>query len=147
MFTFRKSEHMTSLKEIDALFERGHNSSAQTYPVRAVYQLLKAEEGVPTIKVLVSVAKKRLHHAVDRNRAKRQLREAYRLQHQELSATLQKCGKRMHIAFVWLADGPQPTDKVFESLRKIMETINARLNVHETKAESQHLSSVSAPQD
>lgn len=127
---------MTSLKEIDALFERGHNSSAQAYPVRAVYQLLKAEDGVPTIKVLVSVAKKRLHHAVDRNRAKRQIREAYRLQHQELTASLQGCGKRMHIAFVWLGDGPQPTDKVFEALRKIMEVISSRLNAPVAKAES-----------
>ena len=83
MFTFKKTERITSLKEIDALFERGHNSTAHCYPVRAVYQTYAPHESKPTppIKVLVSVAKKRLHHAVDRNRAKRQIREAYRLQH------------------------------------------------------------------
>ncbi|MBR3373381.1 MAG: ribonuclease P protein component, partial [Bacteroidaceae bacterium] len=66
---FRKTERITSLKEIEHLFERGHSSSIQAMPLHAVYQLRSAEqEETPVIKVLVSVAKKRLRHAVDRNR-------------------------------------------------------------------------------
>ena len=129
MFTFKKAERITSLKEIDSLFERGHSTGVNAYPLRAVYRIkpLPQDSHEPAIKVLVSVAKKRLHHAVDRNRAKRQIREAYRLQHQELSALLQSQHKQMAIAFVWLATEPQPTASLFEAVNKILLTIQERV--------------------
>lgn len=135
-FKFHKSERITSLKEIDALFERGKNSATQTFPIRAVYQtfaLDKAEKSenatapVPAIRVLVSVAKKRLHHAVDRNRAKRQIREAYRLQHQSLTEKLLAQSMGVRIAFIWLGEEPQPTSSVFSAMQTILSTIEQRL--------------------
>lgn len=135
MFTFKKSERITSLKEIDTLFERGRNSAVQAFPLRAIYQMFRAEpaEAHPgSIRVLISVAKKRLHHAVDRNRAKRQIREAYRLQHQPLTSTLtqlstptQSAGLR--IAFVWQSDKPVQTSKVFEAMKHILDTIEQKI--------------------
>lgn len=138
MFTFKKTERITSLKEIDALFERGHNSTAHCYPVRAVYQTYTPSESKPTppIKVLVSVAKKRLHHAVDRNRAKRQIREAYRLQHQSLTNTvlsLHTNDKALRIAFIWLSDTPQPSSVVSASICKILTNIEKKLKASVAK--------------
>jgi ribonuclease P protein component len=126
---FHKTERITSLKEIEHLFERGRSSSIQIMPLRAIYQLRSAEaegKSEPAIKVLVSVAKKRLRHAVDRNRVKRQVREAFRLQHQPLSNTLLSLGKRMHIAFVWLSDTPAATNDVFEAMKKILDSIEEK---------------------
>lgn len=77
-FTFRKPEHLCKQKEIEALFSAG-SQSFTAYPLRATFKQVEPTTG-PAVKVLLSVAKRRLHHAVDRNRAKRQLREAYRLQ-------------------------------------------------------------------
>ena len=137
MFTIKKTERITSLKEIDALFERGHNSTVHCYPVRAVYQTYVPSEGkhTPPIMVLVSVAKKRLHHAVDRNRAKRQIREAYRLQHQTLTDTVQSLKATdnashlaLRIAFIWLSDTPQPFSLVSASINKILTTIEKKLS-------------------
>lgn len=141
MFTFKKSERITSLKEIDKLFERGNNSAQHAFPLRAVYQTYRftpsanGQNQPPHIKVLMSVAKKRLHHAVDRNRAKRQMREAYRLQHGALTKTLQNLTAKengntvaLRIAFIWLSDTPQPSQAVSAAMLKILNGIDARLN-------------------
>jgi len=126
--TFKKSERITSLKEIDSLFERGHSSGVTVFPIRAVYRIESQtdDNAEPAIKVLVSVAKKRLHHAVDRNRAKRQVREAYRLQHQQLTELLQSQHKQMALALVWLADEEQATSLVFDAVAKALHAIYER---------------------
>ncbi len=131
MFTFKKSERITSLKEIDSLFERGKSSSVVVFPIRAVYQtyLMPQDKPAPAVKVLVSVAKKRLHHAVDRNRAKRQVREAYRLLHLPLTEAVKRLNPPtgLRVAFIWLSDTPQPTSKVFASTDKIMSLMEKKL--------------------
>ncbi len=128
MFTFRKKERITSLKEIESIFERGKNRSTTVYPVMAIYRMypLPQDGCTPPVKVLMSVAKKRLHHAVDRNRAKRQLREAYRLQRHTLTdimATLDQGHTGLLIAFVWLGDKPQPSATIHSSVGKILSTV------------------------
>ncbi len=128
MFTFRKKERITSLKEIESIFERGKSRSATAFPVMAVYRIypLPQDGHTPPVKVLMSVAKKRLHHAVDRNRAKRQLREAYRLQHNKLTDTVSTAGKGrtgLLVAFVWLGDKPQPSAAVHTSVGRILSIL------------------------
>lgn len=71
----------------------------------------------------MSVAKRHLHHAVDRNRAKRQLRESYRLSKPEFSDTLLP---GLHIAFVWMAPTPQSSDKVRQSVFRLLSKIRTQ---------------------
>lgn len=135
MFRFPKRERIFLLKEIEGLFERGRNSRVQCMPLQAVWQLRPCpNDGVtaktePAVKVMMSVAKKRLRHAVDRNRAKRQMREAYRLQHQQLSEAVSARGQQMLVAFVWLSDEAESTERVFEAMRQVLGKIIERLNV------------------
>jgi ribonuclease P protein component len=79
-YGFGKAEKLKSRKRIETLFTAGQAFSR--HPVRVVYRLLPEGEG----KVLagVSATKKHFKKAVDRNRIKRLLREAYRLQKREL---------------------------------------------------------------
>lgn len=134
MFRFRKSERITSLKEINHLFERGCSSAVHQFPLRAVYQTLHepADSATPPIKVLISVAKKKLRHATDRNRAKRQIREAYRLQHQSLTHLLLSApsaeGKTtLRIAFIWLSDTPLPSADISAAMHSILSSIEDKL--------------------
>ncbi len=133
MFALPKHERITSRKEVDLLFEPGHNSAVQAFPLRAVYQTYDAgpdQQGV--MRMLVSVAKKRLRHATDRNRAKRQVREAYRLNRNHLRQHLVTLAGDQHrpalrIAFVWLATEPQTSDDVTKAMRRILSTIEHKL--------------------
>ena len=69
---------MVSNLLIEALFENGSSQSVSAFPLRAVYQTIERREGHAPVQILISVPKKRFKHAVDRNRVKRQIREAYR---------------------------------------------------------------------
>lgn len=114
---FPKSERLCLKKEIEELFAPGNASAATDYPVRMIYRYVtRDDEQAPRTKVLISVAKKRLHHAVDRARAKRQLREAYRLNKPTTS-------KAANIALVWLADKPQESCLVHEKVAKLLGKI------------------------
>lgn len=75
-YSFPKEEHLCSKKLITELFSKG--SSFNLYPLRFVY-LKQAQPVATPPQVLVSVSKKYFKKAVDRNRLKRQMREAYRL--------------------------------------------------------------------
>lgn len=147
MPTFRKAERITSLKEIEYLFERGRSSSVQAWPLRAVFQITaEPQAGAPPVKVLVSVAKKRLRHAVDRNRAKRQTREAYRLHKQPLFDALAVQKKQMRLAFIWLATEPQPTEALFSAMSRIVSTIVRRMQP-DTEKNRPFVQSADAKQD
>ena len=94
---FQKQERIVSQKLIEELFGGGQSHTLAAFPLRAVYMQQERQDRSEPVKVLISVPKKRLHHAVDRNRAKRQVREAYRLQKQVLIEKIPE-GKAIDIA-------------------------------------------------
>jgi len=75
-FTYNKKEKLKSKKLIDQLFNEGQSVSA--FPLRLVYLKTSFDEDI-IAKTGISVSKRHFKTAVDRNRIKRLLREAYRL--------------------------------------------------------------------
>ena len=124
-FTFKKSEHLCRLSEIERLFSAG-SRSATVFPVRIVYRKVKAEDGEPPVKVLVSVAKRRRRHAGDRNRAKRQLREAYRLQKATIYNAL-LCEQAIHLGLIWMADKPMESHRIHTAIGTLLERVAENL--------------------
>ncbi|MCQ2266783.1 MAG: ribonuclease P protein component [Bacteroidaceae bacterium] len=136
---FPKREHLCLRRDIEALYERP-DGTATAWPIRCIWRRLEeadaaasiAQITLPTAQVLISVSKRRLHHAVDRNRAKRQIREAYRLNKQLLTAPYADAStlsadasvQRLHIAFMWLADQPQNSDRVHHAIRRLLRKIS-----------------------
>ena len=101
--TFRKQERIVSTRLIEMLFGKGDSQSLSAYPLRVVYLQTARQEKCAPIQILISVPKKRFKHAVDRNRVKRQIREAYRHHKQILDGTIAE-EKQLIIAFIWLSD-------------------------------------------
>jgi len=112
--TFPKSERLCSRKAIEALFAGG-NRAFSAFPLRVVFR--EVEE--PCTQMLVSVSKRHFKHAVDRNRAKRQVREAWRLNR----GILADSPRHYHLAFIWLADEPQSSDIVHRKVKNLLHRI------------------------
>ncbi len=74
--TYSKKERLKSKKQIEALFNKGRSVTA--FPLRLIYLETIFDDDVK-IKTGVSVSKRLHKNAVDRNKIKRLLREAYRL--------------------------------------------------------------------
>ena len=120
--TFRKRERMVSNLLIEALFENGSSQSVSAFPLRAVYQMIERRDGHGPAQILISVPKKRFKHAVDRNRVKRQIREAYR-RHKQLLWEMLADNQEMLMGFVWLSDRHYPTNEVESRVIKILEKV------------------------
>ncbi len=119
-FGFSKAERLKSRKQIDELFAKG--KSITVFPVRVIYQFSSSEVG--SLQVGVSASKRHFKKAVDRNRVKRLLREAYRLQKEELVQQVKASKKAGNVFFIY-------TDKTiadFETIKAAMNKCLQRLN-------------------
>ena len=107
------------------------------YPVRAVFMSVadavaqneasdEVAASVPPVQVLISVSKRHFRHAVDRNRVKRQLREAYRLNKHLLQDKLEE-GRRVVVAFIWLSDEHFKSSVLHAKMRKLLLRIGEEL--------------------
>lgn len=97
------------------------------FPLRMVYMPVEQTGGAQA-QVLVSVSKRHFKRAVKRNRAKRQIREAYRLNKHLLAERLcQEEGKAVAMAFIWLADEPQPSDHVSRSMVSLLRRLAEKI--------------------
>lgn len=107
-FSFPKTNRLKSSLLIKEVVQQ--RQSVFCFPIKCFYQVKEANDCVaPKIAVLVS--KKRFHHAVDRNRVKRLLREAYRLHCNELAMP-----DNLTVNMCWMFVGiEKPTQQQVES--------------------------------
>lgn len=129
---FAKEERLTSQLIIDKLFAGG-NASMAAFPLRIVYMRMEKQNGgdaagEPPVSVLVSVPKKRFRHAVDRNRMKRLVREAYRQNKHILWEALEGKDFRLVLAFVCITDTLPTFYAVNKSVRKALTRMSEKLN-------------------
>ncbi|MBR1519334.1 MAG: ribonuclease P protein component [Prevotella sp.] len=126
--TLCKSERLNSMTLIGRLFNEPGNRATTVFPVRAIYKIVEREAGTPAVTVLMSVPKRKLHHAVDRNRVKRQLREAYRKQKALLADEMESYeDKQLLVAFVWLEEAVRSSAAVENSVSRLMNRIKESL--------------------
>lgn len=119
--TFNKEERLCSKLLIDRLFHSG--SSFIVYPFRLVF-LSVDEELSHRVQVLISVPKRKVKHAHKRNRIKRKMREAYRLQKAELLyAKVQAQSTNLILAIQYIASQDLPFEQYFDKMSKALNQI------------------------
>lgn len=118
--TLHKSERLDKKKVIEKMFAGGSRSFS-VFPLRVVY--LPVEELEASASILVSVSKRRFKRAVKRNRVKRQIREAYRLNKQGLLEVLASRQCRLAIAFIYLSDQLAETSLIEERVKTALARI------------------------
>lgn len=152
---FPKSGRLCSRKAIEALFAGG-NRAFSAFPLRVVYRVnAEPQPHSPlspaspfSTQVLISVSKRHFKHAVDRNRAKRQIRESWRLNKEILSPSPGSVSDglsvgtppaaigsnslqppSLHLAFIWLSDEPQSTDLVQRKMKNLLHRIKEEVQL------------------
>ena len=122
--TLHKSERLDRKKVIEKMFAGGSRSFS-VFPLRVVY--LPVEELDVPVSILVSVSKRRFKRAVKRNRVKRQIREAYRLNKHLLSDALSGSQTRLAVAFIYLSGGLVPSSVIEERMKIALSRIAEKL--------------------
>lgn len=99
--TFKKSERLCKRTDIDFLLQKGQ--SFNRFPLRVTY--VKQTVTAPiALRIAISVPKRRIRKAVDRNRIKRLIREAFRLQKKELTLFLKENKQSIDVLLVYTGD-------------------------------------------
>ena len=110
---------------MDRLFQ-GNSHSVSAYPLRAVF-LPVAQSEQKGISVLMSVPKKRFHDAVDRNRVKRQLREAYRKHKHALAEQMAGREQGLLIAFIYVSSQIESSAHIEKRMARLLEKFGEAL--------------------
>lgn len=116
--TLCKAERLHRKTVVDQMFTGGISKSFSVFPLRVVYMPVQEQE--TAVSILISVSKKRFKRAVKRNRVKRQIREAYRKNKQELFGMCEQRGQQMAVAFIYLSDELIPSTMMEEKMKVLL---------------------------
>lgn len=122
-FTLSKEERICSKKLINELFT-GNGRSMTAFPLRVVFMKRTIVDDQPRAAMLVSVPKRYFKHAVDRNRVKRQVREAFRRNKSIISQNLTDDHEAVAMAFVWLTNEKFPSSEVENRMVRLLTRIS-----------------------
>lgn len=127
---FPPQEKLKSRKAIQFLFESG--STAVQHPLKAIY-LFKAE--VPhLVRFGVSVPKRSTPKAIHRNKIKRKIREAYRLQKRELNQICFEKKTGLDMMWIYIGKSELEFQEGFDSASKLIQKIKSKVEKLSVKA-------------
>ena len=129
---FPKYERICKENDIQALFDKGHGISV--YPYRVVYLFLHDESHPVTVRLLVSVSKKRFHHAITRNRVKRLIRESWRRNKAALYEICERDNISVDVALVYTATVIHSYEEMLAKTKKAVQEIVKYHESHRTTA-------------
>lgn len=123
MQTFTKVERLSGKIRLDKLFETG--KSFNTFPFKVIW--LEVADTAAPVQIVVSVPKRIFKRAVDRNRLKRLMREAYRKNKHLLYNHLEK--KKLHVIFIYTSKTimtySEVEEKIVMALQRLTKVIQS----------------------
>jgi ribonuclease P protein component len=120
MFTFSKSERLSSKKDISILYSTGQTKSF--YPLKIFWREHTFNSDFP-IRVLITVPKRSFKKAVDRNLLKRRIREAYRLNKNPLYDSLMQSKKQFDLLIMFTGKEKAVYVDIEKALKKAFDML------------------------
>jgi ribonuclease P protein component len=118
-YTFKKNEKLKSRKTIEQLFKEGNAFSS--FPLRVLWKFNEAAN--TPVQAGIAVGSKHFKKAVDRNRIKRLMREAYRLQKNELQALLTQQQKQLAVFIIYVGNEIPDYDSIFKKTGLVLKRL------------------------
>lgn len=115
-YTFKKEEKLKSRKTIEQLFKEGKSFS--NFPFRVLWKFTEASTA--SLQTGFAVSRKHFKKAVDRNRIKRLMREAYRLQKNTLQAQLKYQEKQLAVFIIYVGNELPDYDFILEKTDHVL---------------------------
>jgi ribonuclease P protein component len=120
--TFRKHDRLKSSLEIDALYRE--NQFVASYPLKCYYSFSEKPEEKSAVRVAFAVPKRSFKHAVDRNKIKRRLREAYRLNFRKIfEPFLNQNEKQLKLFFIYTGKEIMEYGNIEKNMQVVLKRI------------------------
>lgn len=126
-YKFSRKEHLKSRKSIQKLFTSGRYIKA--FPLRIQYSILSdREKDSSRIQAAFVVSKRNFKLAVDRNRIKRLMIEAFRLNKQLLLKELESSNRSIHLMVIYANNTEKEYHQIDKSMQKGIKKLCAEFN-------------------
>lgn len=121
-FTLGKNERLKSRKAIDELFQNGKRFTVP--PFRVYYTITKGD----ALQFGVGASTKNFKKAVDRNRIKRQVREAYRLQKKTLQELVHNNKSAVNLFIIYTEKELPDYQRIYAQIEKVISKLSSILS-------------------
>ena len=117
--TLGKNERLKSRKRTELLFSEGKKFSITPFRIHYLFH----ESTNPPLQFGVGVSSKNFKKAVDRNKIKRRVREAYRLQKIILHQKVKEKKGQLNVFFIYNGKEIPEFSGIFDTMKKILDKL------------------------
>lgn len=121
---FCKEERLYNKKSIDFLFEGNDKIKFTEFPFMVIAKETANENQKFPAQMMVSVSKRKIRLAVNRNLMKRRVKEVYRLNKNEFYQRLKSQNKQLILCFIFLGNKPIPYQLIEEKIIVLLRRLN-----------------------
>ena len=119
--TLRKPDKLKSATAIETLYSE--NQFIVSYPLKCYYSFSNHSDPVSTVKVAFTVPKRTFKKAIDRNKIKRRMREAYRLNYKKILNFPNTHEKQLLLFIIYIGKEKLGYATIEKNMRAVLQKI------------------------
>ncbi len=125
MQTFKKAERLSSKILIEKLFQEAN--SFQSFPFKVLWLKNESDEAESSAQILISVPKRKFKHAVQRNKIRRRIKEAYRKKKSELYQFLKASKNNISLILIYIASSEIAYKEIEDKINVTLERLTKEI--------------------